>query len=240
MPKDAKRRERDDRSVRDVMLDAAAIHGDRALSLDPSLTTSEKHTVELLVLKGISALHDLDWPEEQIQTFLARPNVRREIDRVQQLLEDGPAILAKQTLMAKIRANTLANKALVILQKALDGGVRADGTPLPLSQQVSEMQLSAARDVLDRAGVHGNIEKQIDINLIGIRADLGTKRLESSDKEKYDIDQVMSRESVRNALEKVFDIARRYSAIQDDGLELRRLAKRRKKEKKLKKLRESE
>lgn len=176
---------------------------------DPPLTADDKNHCRELVTKGFYYFDELGWTQEKETNFLARPSVRREIDRLMGIVQDADGLEQRNKFFMRLRMLQMLPAALSIVQMVLVGKSSGKSiTELPTSDQYN-----AARDVIEWCGI-GSSKGGVNVNVgvsVGTPVPQVDRRMLIGDdedpKQRYDIVRVMQRTRVRDALDKIVKIA---------------------------------
>jgi len=184
-----------------------------------ALTEQEKNIVRRAFSMGPAALLDDGYTWANIGDFLARPDVKAELELLQSEFNNQDALLTRSKFVAKRQLARFAQGAVAVLGQALAGPVYArdnkgnilmdaQGRPIMQSAPPHEMQYNAATQILNRLGVDTDkpADRAGDMNV-----QLLFKSGEASAKVQITTDpalltseeQALSRERVRNAFEKL-------------------------------------
>jgi len=159
---------------------------------DEPLTPEERLWVREYVTKGTSVFRRMKWDSARCERFLARPNVKADVQNWTDLFQHGDAILAKQL-------GGMLDEALLIIRRALRGmtpdanGKTPDAKNLPDPSQVD-----LAWKILASCGVDRSLFKTA--NSTGVLADEAPGVGGPDAERKYDIDKTLTKEKARAAL----------------------------------------
>ena len=141
---------------------------------EDSLSDEDRDLAHELFARGPGALRDSGWTDEQINNFLQRPEVQKEVNLLFHEYESREAMEARVVFNIRRRLRKSAHKAISVLDKSLDGPtykrdlkghVEYDekGRPLEKEPEPTRTQFNAAQEVLDRLGVV--VPEGVSINL---------------------------------------------------------------------------
>jgi hypothetical protein len=186
------------------------------------LSTKERNYIELAFMRGPVALLEQGWNYDQIQQFFDRQDVKTEMEQLAVELKYKEAYAARLRFGLKRQIARFGSGAVSILSAALAGPIYArdkngnivtdaKGHAVVREYGPTDMQVSAAKDILDRVGVsaEGRDAKRFDsgvtdgvsINLT-LKSDAATRLEIEDDPEKTTPEELaMSRERMRTTIE---------------------------------------
>jgi hypothetical protein len=196
-----------------------------------ALTDDERNLVHQTFMQGPSVLMEAGYvTHAQIQEFLERPDVQAEWRLLQREFDAQDAIFDRTKFGLKRQLSRLGPGAVSILAHTMAGPVYARndnghiltdarGHPIILSPSPTALQLTAAREVLDRVGVEGKMEvdKGADLNIEKMCQDADSEAVsvEHDPKLLSFEERALSRERVRTVIDQ---IAEKLPEIQQEAL----------------------
>lgn len=191
--------------ARELIDGAASVIPVESSPNDTPLSPQERNICEQLVIKGYHYFSEIGWPRSEEMRFLARPNVRDEIDRLSNIMSEGEELLSRQTFLARVKLGQFIPGALTIVQRVLRGTLPDENgrSPNPETLPTAE-QYAAAMDVLNMCGISsggkGNVTTNNTLNIA-----VFDRRATSTDESfaPDDPNSVLSRESVRNVIDRI-------------------------------------
>lgn len=195
-----------------------------ALVKDEPLKPSEKSFIENLHIRGHAYFDEQGYSAEEEAAFLARPNVRREIERLQSIMEDGQSFIERQKFMARVKLGAMLPAAMNIVAKTLRGLKDKDGAIVNPEDVPTRAQYDAAMDIMDRCGIAPD---EINVNFL-VAAPVN-RHVRKTDDAKYDSVAVVQRDRVRTAIDKVIKMYGDSESTLSELHEARTFTKKRKK-----------
>lgn len=105
-------------------------------------------------LQGRSYFLSKHWTDLQIQKFLAKPSVRRELERLSIAFDNRAEQEEKQQFVIRQRVASIANDALAVVQDSVRGHSLQGTAQQPVRAPApSEEQLKAAKLVIETLGI---------------------------------------------------------------------------------------
>jgi hypothetical protein len=185
------------------------------------LTEQESLLVKRLFAQGPSALFEEGYEDSQVEAFMAREEVRRELRLLEQELKHKDVLEQRSRFITRRNLQRLTGGAVAILGRALqgpvylrdeEGAIRRDakGHPLLAEDAIHPSQMVAARTIIDTLGV--GEAKPVTLQDINVTA-LIQQQLNAETKAMAVLDhdaslvkeeqRVLSRERMRNVIERM-------------------------------------
>ena len=217
------------------------------------LTKDEKTLIKDTFARGISIFfedYDPAWTTDQIADFFSREDVQQYMKLLKSDFDEQEIAQARVKFIVKRRLITLQSNATGIIARALAGPVYArdgkgntlhdfKGQPLIRDPAPTPMQLSAARDVLERLNVRADTSTDKGGAAINVNVNIGEKAIELSSNVDSDPafltpeDRALSRERMRNAMELLMKkVPMAHKQLEDSAIDTKSIARRKKRNKK--------
>jgi hypothetical protein len=130
-----------------------------------ALTPKEQEISRMVWAVGSAALYELEWEQKQVQAFMSREDVLGYLAILNAEATAQMALAERHKFIAMRRLRRMSNQAMDILEDALAGpGFAHDqttgeilrdarGHPILRTLPPDEMQVLAAKEILDRSGI---------------------------------------------------------------------------------------
>lgn len=192
----------------------------------PGISDAERDLVQRAFYRGPSALIQAGMSVDEIQHFLHRAEIQSEFQLLQNEFDHRGAFEIRQNFHARQRLAGRLDDAIDVVEDALNDPVYLrdpeDGSiiekevkkgvwrPAVLTPGPDPQQVWAAEQILDRLGIHPRYKQEegrgVDVNvtvLISKAAEQATTELLEDPSAKTDVEKSISRERVRNVMERL-------------------------------------